>query len=214
MTTSPTLEAIETENDVQFTLKYEMDEIVGSADNGYHPDLNTWTVTLAASKYDSETDTESSTSVGKMILHAVDTDWGSYSETFFALDSYSDSMMKLAEATMSKWGFVTRIIAVDTVEIDEEYRGKGIAPIILTKALHRIGGNTFDAILEASPLHQEGMTAEEITAAEKALSGLWKRAGFKKVKGRYHHLEGESLSVEETERKVQAHLRKKRKSAV
>lgn len=210
MTTSPTLEAIEAEHDVEFTLKYEMDEIVGSADNGLHPDLLTWTVTLEASKYDDENDTTSVSSVAKMVLHAVDTDPEDHNEAFFALDSESDGIMRLAEATMNKWGHVNRVIAVDTVQVDEKYRGKGIAPIILAKALHRIGGGSFAAILEASPLNQEGMSATEITASEKALSGLWKRTGFTKVKGGYHYLDGDNLSVDSTERKVQAYLRKKR----
>jgi hypothetical protein len=36
------------------------------------------------------------------------------------------------------------------------------------------------------------MTAEEERVAKKALSGMWKRAGFTKVKGDYYILEGES----------------------
>lgn len=189
MTTSPTLEAIETEHDVEFTLRYGMGETVGSADSGYHPDLNTWNVELIASKYDGDTDNESSSTVVKMVLHSVDIEWGSDEEALLAFDSYSDGIGSLAAATMDKWGFVTRVIAVDTVEVNEEYRGKGIAPIILTKALHRIGGNTFSAILEASPFYPEEMTAEEVKAAKKALSGMWKRAGFTKVKGDYYILE-------------------------
>lgn len=209
MTTSTTLEAIEIEHDVEFTLVYTLGEIVGSKDNGYHPDLNTWNVNLVASKYDGDTDTESSSTVAKMVLHAVDIEWDGDEQAILAFDSYSDGIGSLAAATMDRWGFVTRVIAVDTVEVNEEYRGKGIAPIILTKALHRIGGNTFSAILEASPFYPEEMTAEEVKVAKKAISGTWKRAGFTKVKGDYYILEGEPLNMVATERKVQANLRKK-----
>lgn len=211
MTTSPTLEAIEAEHDVEFTLTYSMGEIVGSADNGYHPDLLTWNVKLMASSYDSKTDIEHLDIVARMTLHSVDLEWGSEDEALGVFDSYSDGMSALAAATFENWNFASRVIAVDTVEVKEEYRGKGIAPLILTKALHRIGGNAFCAILEACPLYPEEMTAEAVKAAKKAISATWKRAGFTKAKGDYYILEGESLNVEEVERKVQANLRKKRK---
>ena len=212
MTTSPTLEAIEAEHDVHLALKYGMEESVGAADNGHHPDLLTWHVELVANSYDSDTDSESFDTIAKMTLHSVDLEWGSEDEAMSVFDSYSYGMGALAASSFEKWNFVSRVIAVDTVEVKEEYRGKGIAPIILTKALHRIGGNTFCAILEACPFYPEEMTAEEVKRAKKSLSGLWKRAGFTKVKDDYYILEGEYLNVEETERKVQAHLHKKRKA--
>jgi len=211
MTTSPTLAAIETEHDVEFTLTYSMGEIVGSADNGYHSDLNTWHVELIASKFEGDTETESFETVAKMTLHSVDLEWGAEDGALDVFDSYSDGIGSLAKTTFENWGFVSRVIAVDTVEIDKAYRGKGIAPIILTKALHRIGGNTFCAILEACPFYPEEMTAEEVKVAKKAISATWKRAGFTKVKGDYYILEGDYLNTEEVERKVRASLQKKRK---
>lgn len=214
MTTSPTLETIEAAHGVDFTLRYEMHEIVGSADHGYYPDLLTWTVTLQATRYDEEGAVASNDSVATMVLHSVDTDPDNHRESFFSIDSYSHDMLQLAEATMSKWGWAHRIIAVESVELDKKYRGQGIAPIILTKALHRIGGGSFAAILKASPLKQEEMSTEEIAAAEKALGDLWKLAGFTKTTGAYRYLDGDKLSVEGTERKVQTYLRKKNKAAV
>lgn len=209
MTTSSLLEAVELEHGVFFSLRYQMDEILGMADNGYHPELLTWTITLEASKYNAETDEETASTVGKIVAHSVDANWGDYGETLAIFDSHSEWISNLAEETVDSWDVVSRIIAVDTVQLDEEYRGMGIAPVILAKALHRIGGGAFAAILKASPMEQTEMSTKEIKAGEKALGALWECVGFKKVKSAYYYLDGDELSVEETERKVTALVVKK-----
>lgn len=153
--------------------------------------LSTWEMTLEATPRQR---TESFI-LATATAHTVNLAEHGAEEAFAALSGHSPAMQELAEITHTIWGKRIMLIAGDTVEIHEDYRGLGIGPLLAADILPRLGGDDYVSVLLAAPLDSDDLDIGDWSGASKSIGSAWSHTGFKPILGGYHYLTSDTLSI-------------------
>lgn len=187
---------------------------MGTDADSDNPNLTVWDITLLRCKESSFGDVESlPVAVAKFVVADVDNvDEWDHRDVYAAFDAYSESTETVASATIHHWVKNHRMVIVDEVIVEPEYRGHGLGPMLVTEALVKLGFHRMQALvlLQSGSFDHESMTpAEEVEAAE-VISRSWARAGFTRVDpllpGNFSIMKSHEVSVKMTEERVISHL--------
>ena len=181
-----------------------------------NPDLTIWDITLLRCRESAFGDVESHpVAVAKFVVADSDNlDEWDHRNVYAAFDAYSESTETVASATLHHWTKNSRMVIVDEVTVEPEYRGHGLGPMLVTEALTKLGIHRMQALvlLQSGSFDHENMTPEEEVEAAEVISRSWARAGFTRVDpllpGNFSIMKAEEISVKETESRVMAHLDK------
>lgn len=179
-----------------------------------NPELTVWDINLLRCKENADGSVVSlPVAVAKFVVADVDNveDWD-HRTVYAAFDAYSESTETVASATLHHWESNSRMVIVDEVMVNAEYRGHGLGPMLVTEALTKLGIHRMKAIalLQSGSFDHESMTPEEEVEAAEVISRSWARAGFTRVDpllpGNFSVMKGDQISVKKTEERVMAHL--------
>ena len=178
--------------------------------------LSHWFVTLQGSYITEESDYDRPFTVATVKLAIADIDMWDHETAYDAFDYYSADTSELASATMEHWEENNRLVIIERVTVEPEYRGHGLAPITVIAAVTKLGFHRMAALLmlEAGCIEDEGLTASQKKKRVAGAARSWKRAGFKKVSGNSYVLPWDEISLEETEGRIINHLVKKSVSSI
>lgn len=194
----------------QMRLSYAMEDGMGEISN---PALTTWEVKLIANTCSEELEDGKDILIASARIHAVESTRHDPTEAFIAMDEHSHEMLGLAEGTVQKWDGYSRIFAIELVTVEPEFRGNGIAPMLVASALNRLGGGTpYVAVLEIGCMGWENMTKTALGKVLSKTAATWRRAGFKRVNGRgdnYCYAYSRDVTVRGTQTSVLERLRMK-----
>lgn len=199
--------------DEWLSIDYRM---VGDTDDD-NPLLSVWNVSLVRSRETSTGSAESlPVAVAKIVVADSDMlDEWDHREVYAAFDAYSESTETVAAATLHHWTKGSRMVIVDEVIVEPDYRGHGLGPMLVTQALTKLGYHRMQALilLQSGSFDHESMTAEEEIEAAEVISRSWARAGFTRVDpllpGNFSIMKSEDISVRDTEQRVMEHLNKR-----
>lgn len=191
-----------------------VDYRMGTDADSDNPNLTVWNINLLRCKESSFGDVESlPVAVAKFVVADVDNmDEWDHRDVYAAFDAYSESTETVAAATVHHWAKNHRMVIVDEVTVEPEYRGHGLGPMLVTEALTKLGIHRMQALvlLQSGSFDHETMTEEEEVAAAEAISQSWSRAGFNRVDpllpGNFSIMKADEISVKHTEERVMAHL--------
>lgn len=191
-----------------------LDYRMGHDTNDDNPNLTIWDVTLLRCAEDSIGSVEGlPVAVAKFVVADVDNeDEWDHRDVYAAFDAYSESTETVAAATLHHWKKNTRMVIVDEVTVEPDYRGHGLGPMLVTEALTKLGFHRMPslALLQSGSFEHESMTAEEEVAAAEVISRSWERAGFTRVDpllpGNFSVMDGKDISIKATESRVMSHL--------
>jgi hypothetical protein len=113
-------------------------------------------------------------------------------DTFEIFDNHSDYLsrvgfliheheMILDEYSLDKFQY--DVIVIDSIFIDEEYRGNDISVLVLKDILFRYRDAVNYFIIQAFPLDCKGLNDSEIKKIQIKLIKQYKKAGFNNIKG-------------------------------
>jgi GNAT superfamily N-acetyltransferase len=179
-----------------------------------NPNLSVWDITLLRCKESSFGDVESQpVAVAKFVAADVDNlDEWDHRGVYAAFDAYSESTETVAAATVHHWEKNARMLIVDEVTVEPDYRGHGLGPMLVVEALTKLGIHRMHALvlLQSGSFDHETMTPEEEIEAAEVISRSWARAGFTRVDpllpGNFSVMKAKDISVKATETRVMSHL--------
>lgn len=75
---------------------------------------------------------------------------------------------------------VTQLIIIESVEVDEAYRGQRIGPRLLTTLTDTVAGPGWQSLilLHAHPLHAEGLSPLDLRRARKKIAASYESVGY------------------------------------
>ncbi len=136
--------------------------------------------------------------IGKLHGKLIDIDrvGGDLIDVICALDwaggeAFSVAEEALTEATSfaEELADVRKVLIVETLTIDERYRGQGLGPRLLHTTANTLDGEGYATLvlLRAEPFNADDMDPDQLKAVRKKLAKSYKRVGFKKVTGRAYY---------------------------
>lgn len=179
-----------------------------------NPNLAVWDITLSRCIGSPSGNVESlPVAVAKFVVADSDNpDEWDHRDVYSAFDAYSESTETVAAATLHHWQKDHRIVIVDEVTVEPEYRGHGLGPMLVIEALAKLGFHRMPALilLQSGSFDHENMTEEEEIRAAEVISRSWERAGFTRVDpllpGNFSIMKSDEISVRSTEERVMSHL--------
>jgi GNAT superfamily N-acetyltransferase len=191
-----------------------VDYRMGTDTDSDNPNLTVWDITLLRCKESSFGDAESlPVAVAKFVVADVDNvDEWDHRDVYAAFDAYSESTETVASATVHHWMKNHRMVIVDEVTVEPDYRGHGLGPMLVVEALTKLGIHRMQALvlLQSGSFDHESMTPEEEIEAAEVISRSWERAGFNRVDpllpGNFSIMKADEISIKGTEARVMSHL--------